>query len=246
MNISGITSRVSKYANKAKDFVGANLDKFANKVGGTVDNVLENDKFSKKVLKAYQPVGSNNSFLGLATIMLTGAIIPRVITASKRNPNDKEATKDEIQEILFRDVQTVGIILFALKILNTIVSAGATAKTGIPMTNKAFQKVFTFVKEDGIIKNLKKNASDFIKYPKEKFSKIGKNILDIIHPTGGNIAMDKISAIATYSNFKTPEEVIACFKQMDKQGGNSKRAYKTFQKAYEKKCLQQIDDLKKN
>ena len=48
----------------------------------------------------------------LAGLMTATVILPRVLTAKKRNPDNKEATRDEVKEILFRDVQTVLIILF--------------------------------------------------------------------------------------------------------------------------------------
>ena len=61
------------------------------------------------------------------------------------NPDNKEATKDEIAEILFRDLQTVAIMLFGLKSLNSVISALASKMTGLPMTNKPYQKFFVFV-----------------------------------------------------------------------------------------------------
>ena len=92
--------------------------KRANKVSSAIGNALEKsphkDTFDK-VINAVDPTGANNAFIPMTLIMLLFVILERVKTAMTRNPEKKEETKDEIFEILRRDVQTVAIILFALK-----------------------------------------------------------------------------------------------------------------------------------
>ena len=188
----------SKISNAAKNFKTPLADK------------IVNNKFASKIIKAYDPTGANNTFAGLLTLMISTVIIPRVITASKRNPDNKEATKDEIKEILFRDIQTVGIILFALKILDSLIGRGASAITGIPLTNKAYKNVFR--KEDGL---------KLVDRVKNAFS----NIKDTINPTGGLMKYSNEEIMSRYSNYGSMEEVKKLFAELPKQGGNNQKVY---------------------
>ena len=117
----------------------------AKKVGSGISSILEKspkaDTF-KKVLSAIEPTGGVNAFIPMASLMVGTVVVPRVITAGKRNPDDKEATKDEITEILFRDVQTILVVLFLLKATNSIVAGKTTKISGLPMTNKPYEKIF--------------------------------------------------------------------------------------------------------
>ena len=125
-------------------FVKSSVNKFGKtctKIGSAVSEGAHADSF-KKVIKKLEPSGGNNSFFAMAGLMIFTVLIPRVRTAMKRDPDNKEATKDEIMEILFRDCQTIAIVLFALKIMNSIISGKASKIKGLPMTNKPYQKVF--------------------------------------------------------------------------------------------------------
>ena len=204
-------------------FVSKKVSQAANKIGKGIENVLEKtpdkDTFAKKALGAFEPTGSNNSFVGLASIMLGAVVVPRVITAAKRNPDNKEATKDEIAEILFRDLQTIAIILFALKSMNSVIANYATKKGGIPMVNKAYKPLF----EEGM--SIKDKAQDFIKKPLEKFKAIGKNIVDTINPVGGSTALTSEEYISRYSGYKNIDDIIKLMKDVPEHGGDSKKVF---------------------
>ena len=125
--INKITS--SSFAQGISKKMGSLCSNIGDRLANTVDKTPDKDKFISKFLKTVEPTGANNPFVTLATLMIGTVIIPRVLTAGKRNPDNKEATRDEIKEILFRDCQTVLIILFALKSANSLI-AGAATKYG--------------------------------------------------------------------------------------------------------------------
>ena len=112
---SNFVKTTAKYANTASE-----------KLGSVVSSALEkspNKDIFSKIANTLEPTGANNAFIPMALLMVGTVIVPRVLTAAKRNPDDKEATKDEIAEILFRDVQTVVIILFAIFIWRGVLIA---------------------------------------------------------------------------------------------------------------------------
>ena len=101
MNTPKIFNKIAS-SNFAKA-ISSKTSQFATKLGGGIENLLEKtpkkDTF-KKIASALEPTGSNNSFIPMAGIMLGGVVVPRIITAAKRNPDDKEATKDEIYDVI--------------------------------------------------------------------------------------------------------------------------------------------------
>ena len=181
-----------------------------NQIKTPIQDKIVNNSFAKKIINLYDPTGANNTFAGLTTLMFATVILPRVLTAKKRNPDNKEATSDEIKEILFRDIQTVGIILFALKVLDALIGRGVSKLQGIPLTNKAFKNVF------GKDPNLKftdrvRNAFD--------------NIKDTFNPTGGLVKYSNAEIVAKYSNYNSIEEVQKLFKELPAQGGDNQKVY---------------------
>ncbi len=221
MSIPNISS--SKIVNTFK----SGISKMSSALGGAVENALEKspnkDKFLKAV-KSLEPTGANNPFITMAGLMVGLVIVPRVITAKKRNPNNKEATKDEVKEILFRDVQTVAIILFLLKIMNSLIAAGATKITGIPMINKPYEKLFQANAKG--LQGLKDKGKELIEHPIQKLKTVSKNILDTIHPTGGVLALNNDKIISSYSGFQSIDEVKKLFKDMPNHGGDNEKVFK--------------------
>ena len=192
----------------------------ASGVANAVGSKINNSKAAHKILDGFIDAhGFNNRFAVIMGLMAGVVIIPRVHTAATRNPNDKEATKDEITEILFRDLTTCTIILFALKIINSIFAGGVGKITKLPMTNKPREKVFETTAHG--LNKVKDMAIEFMDAPLSKLKKEGKNILDILHPTGGKIALTDDEFIKRYSGKSTPEEIKKVLDGIDAQRGNS-------------------------
>ncbi len=201
---------------------GKKLGKTCANMGAAVSDGKHADTF-KKVLKKLEPKGGNNSFFAMAGLMIFTVLIPRVRTAMKRNPDNKEATKDEIMEILFRDCQTIAIVLFALKIMNSVIAGKASKLKGLPMTNKPYQKVFDH-NEKGI-KGLIESGKEILSNPLEKAKKVGKNFLDTINPIGGVEILNNDAFISKYSGYNGVDEIQKLFTRIDSEGGNSKKIF---------------------
>lgn len=234
---------IEKIASGISNVVKPSVIKGANTAGKNINGAL--NKMSKglgqKFLRTVEPTGSNNSFAIMASLMVFTVIIPRVLTASKRNPDNKEATKDEIKEILFRDVQTVLIILFALKSMNSII-AGLTSKiNGLPMTNKPYRPLFES-QEKGL-KGIKEKATETLAHPIQKLKTLGKNILDTIHPTQGVKTLTNEEFISRYSGYSSIEQVKKLFDDIANQGGNEKNKNNA-QKVFNKVMDSLIDNQK--
>ncbi len=216
LSIDKITS------SKAFKTMGEKTDKLCEKIGSALEKSPKKDTFAK-FIQNIEPTGANNSFISMATLMFATVIVPRVFAAAKRNPDDKEGTKDEIKEILFRDVQTVAIVLFALKSINSLVAGKATKITGIPMTNKPYQTVFNN-KEKGL-KGMKEKAEEFFQSPGEKLKKIGKNLLDTLHPTEGVRALTNDEFVAKFSHYNSIDEIQKLFNQIGEEKGDPKKVF---------------------
>lgn len=218
MSIDKITSKI------ANSSVYKTISSGVNKVSRTIGSKLENspDTFNK-VWNKFEPTGANNSFLGLCTLMAFTVIIPRVLTAAKRNPDNQEATKDEIKEILFRDAQTVLVILFALKALNSTVAGFTTKLNGLPMTNKPYQNVFNTKKKG--LEGIQKKANEFLTSPVEKLKIIGKNILDTLHPTDGVRALTNDEFVAKYTNYNSIDNVKKMLNAVEKERGDKSKVF---------------------
>ncbi len=207
--------------------ITANTSEITTRLANTATNIgskVNNSKVAQKALQYTDPKGFNNTFGVLVGLMTTMVVAPRVITAAKRNPNDKEATKDEISEILFRDVQTCAIILFALKILNSVIASKVGKMSGLPMTNKPFLKVFD--NDTKGVQGVQDKICEFVQHPLEKTKRIGKNFIDLIHPTGGVKSLNDAEFATKYSGFKSFNEVEKMFNQIDEQGGNANKVFK--------------------
>ena len=198
----------------------------AKKVGSGISSILEKspkaDTF-KKVLSAIEPTGGVNAFIPMASLMVGTVVVPRVITAGKRNPDDKEATKDEITEILFRDVQTILVVLFLLKATNSIVAGKTTKISGLPMTNKPYEKIF-----DSEEKGIKKIAQNFVQTfasPILTAKKAGKNLIDTLHPTQGVYALTNDEFVAKYSNYNSIDEIKKMLDSIPSQGGDKNKVF---------------------
>ena len=205
MNISKITQNIS-----------TNINKVASKTSEVVQNHPKLSRF----IDNFEPNGGDNNFFGLATIMTAFVLIPRIKSALGRNPDNKEATKDEIQEILFRDVQTILIMLFGLKSLNSVVANLSTKLTGIPMVDVPYKKLF-----DKNIDGFGEKVVDFAKHPVEKLKTIGSNILSTLNPIGGSSSLGGKQINALYTNYQSPDEVKKLLKTIPERGGDSEAVF---------------------
>ena len=212
MNVSKITSSLTPI----KNTLGKGVNKVADKIGNFVDK----SDIAKKAVNIFEPNGGDNSFFGLASIMVFAVLIPRVITALRRNPEDKEATKDEITGILFRDVTTILTMLFALKTMNSVVSNIGTKMTGIPMVNKPFEKLF-----DDKIKGFASKAKDIFEHPLDKAKKIAKNIGLALNPIGGSVSLSGDEINRRFTNLKDVSQVQKLLEDVPKHGGNSEKVF---------------------
>lgn len=216
-NINKITSRIAKSNFVTK--LPTKVNNVASSLGGKVDSLCnKSDKFSK-ALNSIEPTGGDNSWFMMLGLMISMVIGPRTIAAAQRNPDNKEATKDEIAEILFRDIQTVAIMLFALKALNTLISAAAGKISGIPMSNKPFEQVFN-------TKGIKNKAQEFIQTPVEKAKILAKNVWDVINPLGGKNCYTKEQACEKYSGYETIDQIKKMFDTTKKQKGDPDKIFK--------------------
>lgn len=220
-------SKIQNLASSIFTTVSKKLDKASNRIGGAINNALEKspskDSFASRLIKAYEPTGSNNSFLGMATLMISTVIIPRVLTASKRNPDDKEATKDEIKEILFRDVQTVLIILFALKSVNSLVASVASKLNGLPMTSMPHKKLFNTDAKG--LKGLKEKGKEILENPLEKGKILLSNIKNTLHPVDGIRALTNEEFIEKYSGHSSIANIKKMFNQIGEENGNPQQVF---------------------
>ncbi len=203
LDISRITSS-NAYQKVAKTAGNA-----ANSVGGAIEKSSKKDAIYK-FIKNIEPTGANNAFSIMTLLMTAAVIFPRVLTALKRNPDDKEATKDELKEILSRDIQTVLIVLFALKSINTMVGRAASKATGLPMTNKPYQKVFDSNLSFG-----------------DKLKAAWNNIKDTLHPTGGVYALTNDEFVSKYSGYQSVDEINKMFEELKNNGGDTKKVFNT-------------------
>ena len=212
MNVSKITSSLTPI----KNTLGKGVNKVADKIGNFVDK----SDIAKKAVNIFEPNGGDNSFFGLASIMVFAVLIPRVITALRRNPEDKEATKDEITGILFRDVTTILTMLFALKTMNSVVSNIGTKMTGIPMVNKPFEKLF-----NDNIKGFTDKAKDIFEHPLDKAKKIVKNIGLALNPIGGSVSLSGDEINRRFTNLKDVSQVQKLLEDVPHHGGKPEKVF---------------------
>ncbi len=202
--------------------VASNLQKAGSAINAAVAKLgekYEKSGFSKFFNNTLDPRGGNNSFMGLAALMAFGVITPRIVTALKRNPDNHEATIDEIKEILFRDVQSVLIVLFMLKTANSLIDSLVSKKSGLPLLSKPYQKLF-----DDSIKGFGAKVADFFQHPAQKLKIIGQNIKDALHPTGGCIAKTNNEYVADFSNYSW-QDLSKFFPWINKRGGSDEKVF---------------------
>lgn len=216
MGIEKITS--SSFVQSGKK----NISKVCTGLGEKISEGAKADTF-KKVIKKLEPNGANNSFFAMAGLMIFTVILPRVKTAMTRNPDNKEATKDEITEILFRDCQTVAIMLFALKIINSLISGNVSRVKGLPMTNKPYQKVFDHGKKG--LQGIAQSAKDFMAQPLDKLKKGGRNVIDTINPIGGVVFLKDDEFVSKYSGYGSIEEIQKLFGRIKSENGDSDKIF---------------------
>ncbi len=209
MNISKITQPISKAATNLGD-----------KLNG-------NSKIAKNISKAisyFEPNGGDNSFMGLVTIMSCFVVVPRVLSALKRNPGNKEATRDEVKEILFRDLQTIAIILFGLKSMQAVASSIVTKITKIPMVENPYKNVFGKGSE-----TISQRARNFC-----------SNISSTLSPFAkGTKAMSSETVQNKYMNLNSREEIIKLLDSVESQGGKKEAVFEKIRKS----ALKHIDSI---
>ncbi len=215
-NVNKILSNISNSA-FAKT-ASQNASKAMTSLGRGISSICDKKDSFQKGLSAIEPTGGDNSWFLMLGLMLAVVLGPRTKTAMKRNPDNKEATRDEITEILFRDIQTIGIILLALKALNTIISAIGGKATGIPMSNKPYQQLFNST-------GLKNRAQEFVKAPMEKLRIAAKNVWDTINPIGGKMSYTKEQSIEKYSGQNSILQIKKMFENIEHQKGKPEKVF---------------------
>lgn len=195
--------------NPSMNFTSASIP---SKIGKTISN----SNGAQKVAKLFDPKGGDNTFFGLASIMIGAVLIPRINSALKRNPDNKEATNDEIMEILFRDVQTILIMLFGLKSLNSVIGNISTKLSGIPVVNKPFNKFFN---ENAT--TIKEKALDVVQHPIEKLRTIGTYLLDTLNPLGGSKLLNGDDINKKYTNYNSVADIRKLIEQVPEEGGRA-------------------------
>lgn len=207
---------VSKITTPIQNTLSKPLNKAADSIGNFIDKHPKVAKFND----LFEANGGDNTFFGLTTIMLLFVLIPRLKAALSRNPDDKEGTKDEVGEILFRDLQTIAIMLLGLKTLNSVIGNASTKMTGISVMEKPCESLFS---ENA--KGLKDKAHEFISQPLDKLKILGRNFLAIINPIGGSMMSNGKQMDSRYSNFKTCKEVKNMIKDAPNHGGNEEKVF---------------------
>lgn len=226
-----MASPIQAISNSISSFSGSatvkNLSKRVSALGSTMSKGLDSEgsKLVKFIAKN-EPTNHDNAFIPMATLMIGTVIVPRVITAAKRNPNDKQATDDEIKEILFRDVQTVAIVLFLLKAVTTMISAIASKAKGLPMTTVPYEKLFNNTPQGSFFEKVGANAREFVSHPFEKLKTLGKNILATVNPTGKMAAMNNAQFVAKYSGFSDLSQISKMLDSVNSNGGNKEKVFK--------------------
>ena len=212
LNVNKITSGL----NTACTGIGKAVSNIQSpKVKGAVD----------KLTKMFDPTGTDNTFFGMASLMVFTVVIPRIMTAMKRNPDDKEATMDEIKEILFRDIQTILIMLFALKTANSLIGHIATKAGGLPMVNKTYDKLCPNIEEKGL-KGIGLKFLDTVSHPIEKAKITFGNIGKALNPLGGVYALSNDEFVQKYSGYNSIPEIKKLFENIKECGGNENEVYK--------------------
>lgn len=216
MNTSRITSALTP--------VIKNAQKIGNKAADKLGDIAQgNSKLSKglsKCIDAFEPNGGDSSFFGLATTMFIAVLAPRIKSALKRNPDNKEATKDEITEIVFRDLQTIAIMLFGLKTLNSIVGNIGTRLSGIPMVDVPYKKLF-----DEGTKGIAKKAQEFAQHPVEKLKILGSNVLKTLNPIGGSSSLTGEKIKTMYTSYASANDVKKFLNDIPNHGGDKEKVF---------------------
>ena len=104
-----------------------------------------------------------------------------------------------------------------------MVAGKATKMSGLSMINKPYQKLFNTNKKG--LEGLLKKAEEIKNEPGDKLKKIGKNILDTLHPTGGVMALTNDQIQSKYSNFKSLDEIVKLLEELPQSGGDSNKVY---------------------
>lgn len=211
MSIEKITNSIA--SNKTVQTIGNSIANGAEKIGEGISNVLGNGKTGdsfQKVINKFEPEGYDNSWLLMTGLMVSMVVGPRVKAAATRNPDNKEATKDEITEILFRDIQTIAIILLAQKAMNTGIGSIAGKLTGLPMTNQKYAPVLSGEVKGGISQRIKNGF---------------KNVWDTINPIGGKRVLSNEQFIKKYSGYEGLDEINKLFTQIELEGGDKNKVF---------------------
>ena len=200
------------------------------KAGKAINGDSQLAKGFSKGFKLFEANGADNSFFGLATIMGLFVVVPRVKSALKRNPDNKEATNDEIKEILFRDLQTIAIILFGLKSMNALVSNLATKFTGIPMANNPYKKVFG------------KDAGTLLERGKNFLS----NAVSTISPMSKATRSMNAADVASNMSYGSRSEIVKYLNSVESLNGDKKAVFRKIKQSAINSLEATIKELEKN
>lgn len=227
MNIPKVTSQIASNAQKLVKPLAKPMDNLASSIGKFTDK----NNIAKKVVDALELNGGDNQFFGLATIMVFAVLIPRILTALKRNPDNKEATKDEINGILRRDVTTILTMLFALKSMNTVAGNLAGKLSGIPMVHKPYQKLFN------------EGAQTLGQKAKSGAISLFNNLKDTLNPKGGSKLYTGEDILNEYTGYRGLKGTQNFLETIPEKGGDVQKVFSKIRDSIVAGLSKQISDL---
>lgn len=166
-----------KKTSKSKPSFGLSLAGFGDKIGKS--NVLQ--KFGK----IFECDGYNLPLASLTTICYGGVLLPRLVFARDKN---------EFNEILQRDIVSIGVLLFGRKAIQNVVSKACTKLSGIALSklpqgnHGKLKAVWNYLRPEKGVSVL--SSADLVsKYTHiDKYKDGISGFCDFVTKSGGNVA----------------------------------------------------------
>ena len=195
---------------------------------GFGDKVAKNDVW-QRFGKTFECDGYNLPLASLTTICYGGVIVPRLVFARD---------KDEFNEVIKRDVVSIGVLLFGRKAIQNVVSKVCTKLSGVALSklpqghNGVIKSVWNYLRPEKGVSVL--SSSDLVsKYTHiDKYNNGISGFCDFVTKSGGDVAK--------------------LFKSDKKLAGLAKEAYDVsgvggdFSKASSEKIVEAFEKVRKN
>lgn len=189
-----------KKDNKTQTFEGGAL---LSKAGDVVDKFSKSSK-GKKFLDVVQFDSLNMSFPVLFSTTYGFVLVPRIIQAKKRDKQKTQGAKNvELNDILRRDIPSIGAVLFSVPLLNKTMAKVCQKKSGLILSTNPNRKTQGFL----------------------------KNIFDTIRPEKGDRVLGAFDAKHLYSGIddyiSAGKPVTDFFKVLTDNGANLGQMFKS-------------------